>query len=106
MFTWVKLKQFNTDASLTGIGGMHTISRADYNIRTGMGITIHVSGKVSFNTGDGAGNYTYNSYQGNTALSLNTWHHIGFTCKKTSSTTSHVIIYVDGKNDGEFDITN
>lgn len=106
MFTWVKLKQFNTDANLTGIGGMHTISRDDYDIRTGMGITIHSSGKVSFNTGDGAGNYTYNSHQGNTELSLNTWYHIGFTCKKTSSTNSHVIIYINGKNDGEFDITN
>jgi hypothetical protein len=64
MFAWVNLSEFNGSslASLTGIGGMHTISHintADYGKRTGMGITVHESGKISLSWGDGLGGLGY-----------------------------------------------
>jgi hypothetical protein len=64
MFAWVKLSKFNGPeiTNLTGIGGMHTIkhlSDNDWLKRTGMGITVHSSGKIGFNWGDENGNLGY-----------------------------------------------
>jgi hypothetical protein len=56
MFTWVKLDEFNPDSlsSLTGIGGMHTISHANgekYACGVGMGINVKTDGTVCFSYG-------------------------------------------------------
>lgn len=107
MFAWVKLTAFNPSslASLTGIGGMHTIKHingADYANRTGMGITVHGSGKISFTWGDGVGGLGYVHQLSNDTISLNSWNHIGFTCERHSDETSTVTLYINGNASGSF----
>lgn len=108
MFCWVKLEELNTAQGLTGIGGMHTINldaNGGYSIRTGMGISVYIDGRVSFSWGDGIGAYAYATQLSTTAINTERWHHIGFTCS-TSGVNSNVIIYIDGVASGSFSLKN
>ena len=107
MFAWINLEDFNTAASLTGIGGMHTIKHltgTDYADRRGMGITVHQNGKLSFSWGDGVGHYAYVSQLSESSIQLNTWTHVGFTCSRNGD-ISTVTLYINGKADKVHTIT-
>lgn len=99
MFCWVYFNSFYNDSDLTGILGQHR-----YASNQGMGLTAKyvssTSGYLSINTGNGSSR-TYNTYCGNTLLTSGKWYHVGYTYDGTT-----VTLYVNGKVDGTFTITD
>ena len=93
MFCWVKMANFYSGSSLTGILGQHR-----YPANEGLGITMNyvssTTGYLSINTGNGSGR-TYNTYCGSTLLNAGIWYHVGFTYNNGAIT-----FYVNGKVDG------
>ena len=96
MFCWVKMTDFYSSASLTGVLGQHR-----YQTCQGTGITMHytssTTGQLSINTGNGNGSRTYSTYYGNTTLIAGEWYHVGFTYD-----TGTWKLYVNGALDGTF----
>lgn len=100
MCCWVKPNAFYADAELAGgMGGQHR-----YSTCTGMGLTFKylssTTAQLSVNTGDGAGGRTYNTYRGNTTLTVGRWYHVAFTYDGTT-----IKFYVNGKFDGSHTYT-
>ncbi|MBQ5377897.1 MAG: LamG domain-containing protein [Prevotella sp.] len=100
MFCWVKMTDFYSASSLTGILGQHR-----YPTCQGMGITMKYSssttGYLSVNTGNGNGSRTYNTYCGSSTLSAGTWYHVGYTYNN-----GVIKLYVNGKLDGTHSYTS
>lgn len=100
MFCWVKMTDFYSASSLTGILGQHR-----YPTCQGMGITMKYSssttGYLSVNTGNGNGSRTYNTYCGSSTLSAGTWYHVGYTYN-----SGVIKLYVNGKLDGTHSYTS
>ena len=102
MFCWVCPEVLTTSSNLDAVLGNHIFTDSN---PSNTGITLKrvtdTTYKVSLNTANTSNSRTYITYCGNTTLTINEWHHIGFTYDG-----KRIRIYVDGKVDGEVDYTN
>lgn len=96
MFAWVRPESWHTNPM--GIGGMHTIwhstEAGHYGCGSGMSMQFiqHPNGSrvLAVSTGTGTGR-TWGDFYSDTALSVGTWYHVGFTYDGT-----YIKIYING----------
>jgi hypothetical protein len=99
-FCWLRFDSLMSTSNLGGsAGGQHRSSS-----NTGLGLNIKyvssTTGYLTVSTGNGS-TRTYNKYCGSTLLTAGGWYHLGYTYNGTN-----LNLYVNGKLDGTFTITD
>lgn len=95
MCCWVNFDEFNSSASLTGIGGQHRYNSL-FGMSLGAKYVTSSTGRLSVSTANASGR-TYKDYYGSSILSSGKWYHVCYTYDGST-----IRLYVDGKLDGTY----